>query len=230
MAGSSEEAQTHSYGRKTEGIDGPHVQLKAGDAHSPKSEGGSVMLFAGHGTSADRYHGGSGGSIELIAGSGDGQNKATDHGGDVQITGGAAEKGNGGDFLMKSGPSTEGNSGDIEIASDNSGRLGYSGYIHLGTGSADREASGGIILQTGDSRKSSGGEIYIAVGAAKEGDTYVGAESNDGGNVTVIAGPSSVESCECLCSCPSVCCWHCALLSSFSCALHPPPPQPLADQ
>lgn len=87
VAGDSAETRTYSR-RRLEGVDGPHVQLKAGDATSAKSTGGNVMLFAGHGTSNDKGDGGDGGSIEMIAGGGHGRNARTDTGGDVSMSGG----------------------------------------------------------------------------------------------------------------------------------------------
>ena len=54
VAGSSIETKTCSQ-RRLEGVDGPHVQMKAGDANSAKRSGGSGMLFLGHCTSPERY-------------------------------------------------------------------------------------------------------------------------------------------------------------------------------
>jgi len=56
VAGSSTETAAYCR-RRREGADGPSVQLKAGDATSPKSTGGNVMLFAGHGTDDDIWDG-----------------------------------------------------------------------------------------------------------------------------------------------------------------------------
>ena len=53
------------------------------------------MLFAGHGTNDNRWDGGNGGSIELIAGEGHG--RSTDSG--------ASAYSKGGSLLIKSGPS-----------------------------------------------------------------------------------------------------------------------------
>ena len=186
VAGSSTEVK--SYSRQRDGIDGPHVQLKAGDALSEKSKGGNVMLFAGHGTSKDRWDGGNGGSIELIAGGGHGHNKDLDVGGDVSISGGASENAMGGSVLVKSGPSLEGSSGNVTIMTDNSARFGGSGSVNISTGIAEEGISGEILLVTGTGREAHGGNIQLEVGNAKQGD---------GGNVTLIAGPSSDKYCKC---------------------------------
>ena len=53
VTGSSTETAAYSRQRR-EGAAGSSVQLKAGDATSPKLTGGNVMLFAGHGTNDDR--------------------------------------------------------------------------------------------------------------------------------------------------------------------------------
>ena len=53
LLGSSNKTAAHSRQRRV-GADGPSVQLKTGDATSPKSTGGNVMLFAGHGTNDNR--------------------------------------------------------------------------------------------------------------------------------------------------------------------------------
>jgi len=184
FAGSS--AVTTVYSRsRIEGVDGPDVSLKAGDAISQKSTGGNVMLFAGHGTNQDRWDGGNGGSIELIAGAGHGHNRETDFGGDVIITGGASAFSNGGSFLMKSGPSLEGSSGNVTIVSDNSGRVGVSGSLNVSSGFSRWGSSGDIMIKTGEALKyGHGGDIVLEVGNTN-------AEETDGGNIYAIAGASS---------------------------------------
>lgn len=104
-------------------------------------------FFAGHGTNDDRWDGGNGGSIELIAGGGHGRNQESDAGGDVSITCGAAASSKGGSFLMKSGPSLEGSSGNLTIATDYSGSLGVSGSVNISTGFSNWGASGDMSLQ-----------------------------------------------------------------------------------
>ena len=182
VAGSSAETAAYSR-RRREGADGPLVQLKAGDAASPKSTGGKVIFFAGHGTHDDRWDGGNGGSIELIAGGGYGRNTDTDTGGDVSITGGASAYSKGGSLLIKSGPSLESSSGNVTIATDNSARLGVSGTVNISTGLSRWGDSGNILMFTGTADKyGHGGNIHLEVGNTEDGD---------GGNITAIAGPSS---------------------------------------
>ncbi len=78
------------------------------------------MLFAGHGTQYDSFNsdGGDGGDIFLVAGMGHGENKETDTGGDVHITGGASRRAAGGNLFFKSGPGEhgEGRSGDVNVS------------------------------------------------------------------------------------------------------------------
>lgn len=182
VAGSSTE--DYYTRRSREGVDGSKVQLVAGDALSAKSTGGDVMLFAGHGTNKDRWDGGKGGSIELIAGGGHGHNAETDTGGDIAMTGGVSSKSTGGSFLIQSGPSLETSSGAIEISTSNSGKWGVSGSINISTGIAHWGDSGNITLSTGGSGdKSRGGNaIQLEVGNSR---------SNLGGDVTLIAGSST---------------------------------------
>jgi len=184
FAGSS--AVTTVYSRsRIEGVDGPDVSLKAGDAISQKSTGGNVMLFAGHGTNYDRWDGGNGGNIELIAGAGHGHNRETDFGGDVIITGGASAFSNGGSFSMKSGPGLEGSSGNVTIVSDNSGRVGVSGSVNVSSGFSRWGSSGDITLKTGEALKyGHAGDIVLEVGNTN-------ADETDGGNIYAIAGASS---------------------------------------
>ncbi len=186
MAGSSTEAAAHS--RRVQGTDGAHVQLKAGDATSSKSTGGNIMLFAGHGLSNDRWDGGNGGSIELIAGRGHGRDKDLDTGGDVSITGGASTSSSGGSLVIKSGPSLDSSSGNVTIASDDSAKLGVSGSINISTGLGNWGNSGEISLSTGASQKHGhGGSIHLEVGHTADGN---------GGNATIIAGSSSAMFCK----------------------------------
>jgi len=148
------------------------------------------MLFAGHGTNEDRWDGGNGGSIELIAGGGHGRSADTDTGGDVSITGGASSYSKGGSLLIKSGPSIESSSGNVTIATDNSARLGVSGAvnINISTGHALWGDSGSILLSTGTAEKyGHGGNINLEVGNTEDGD---------GGSITAIAGPSSAMFCK----------------------------------
>ena len=80
----------------------------------------TVMLFAGHGTHQDAFNrdGGDGGDIYLVAGRAHGQNKQTDKGGDVHITGGASKMASGGTLFIKSGPGEhgEGSSGNVNVS------------------------------------------------------------------------------------------------------------------
>lgn len=181
-------AEMTSSSRQSEGADGAYVQLKAGDAASPKSMGGNVILFAGHGTSDDRWDGGNGGSIELIAGGGRGRNKDLDRGGDVSITGGASATSSGGSVVIKSGPSLDGSSGNVTIASDMSAKLGMSGTVNISTGIANWGDSGEILLSTGAVQKyGHGGNIRLEIGHTENGH---------GGNISAMAGPSSAMFCK----------------------------------
>jgi hypothetical protein len=147
-----------------------------------------IMLFGGHGTNDDRWDGGNGGSIELIAGGGHGRSTDTDTGGDVSIAGGASAYSKGGSLLIKSGPSLESSSGNVTIATDNSARLGVSGTVNISTGLARWGDSGNILMSTGAAEKyGHGGNIQLEVGNTEDGD---------GGNITVIAEPSSAMFCK----------------------------------
>lgn len=167
-------------------FDGANIQISAGEADNEKTTGGTVTVFAGHGTSDDKYDGGNGGSIELIAGSGHGRNKDKDGGGDIHLQAGYAVEASGGNVFVKSGPSIEGDSGDVTIASDNSGKWGGSGMLNITTGYS-RESSGRIDISTGDSHAGNGGDIQLAVGDGKEGD---------GGDLIAIAGSTRDMECE----------------------------------
>ena len=167
-------------------FDGANIQISAGEADNEKTTGGTVTVFAGHGTSDDKYDGGNGGSIELIAGSGHGRNKDKDGGGDIHLQAGYAVEASGGNVFVKSGPSIEGDSGDVTIASDNSGKWGESGMLNITTGYS-RESSGRIDISTGDSHAGNGGDIQLAVGDGKEGD---------GGDLIAVAGSTRDMECE----------------------------------
>ena len=50
-------------GKSSGEADGANIQISAGEADGERSTGGTVTVFAGHGSSNDRYDGGNGGSI-----------------------------------------------------------------------------------------------------------------------------------------------------------------------
>src|SRR5210317_1278468 len=140
MTGDSDNGEGGSVeivsGRSSGDANGANIQISAGEASGKDTTGGTVTVFAGHGTNDDRYNGGKGGSIELIAGSGQGRNRDSDVGGDIYLQAGYSLQSSGGDVFVKSGPSIEGDSGDVTIASDNSGKRGASGRLNITTGFA----------------------------------------------------------------------------------------------
>ena len=182
VAGSSTE--NYSSRRKGSGVDGANVEMKAGDATSAMSTGGDVRLYAGHGLSRDRYDGGAGGSIELIAGGAHGLS-TIDTGGDISLTGGAASQSTGGSVIIKSGPSHETSSGDMDIFTDDSGKLGVSGSINMRTGHSEYGTNGEITIATGnDSDTNMGGANSIQLEIGNNDGTL-------GGNINLEAGSST---------------------------------------
>jgi len=179
-------------GKSSGEADGANIQISAGESSGDRTTGGTVTLFGGHGSSNDRYDGGNGGSIELIAGSGHGHNQATDVGGDIYLQAGYSLKSSGGNVFLKSGPSIEGDSGEVTIASENSGKRGTSGMLNITTGFAMEESSGKIDMSTGTSHSSHGGNIELKVGDGNVGD---------GGDLIAIAGSTKDMACEYLCIC-----------------------------
>lgn len=124
------------------------------------------------GTSTDRWDGGNGGSIELIAGVGYGWNKYLDTGGDVSITSGASATSSGGSIVLKSGPSRDSSSGNVTIATDISSKLGLSGIVNISPGTATWGDSGEISLSTGAAQMyGRGDDIRLEIGHTEDGNT-----------------------------------------------------------
>ena len=170
---------------------GGHVLVGAG--YGP-DEGGSVRLIGGSGESNDRKDAGHGGSVDLIGGTAYGQRYYGterqihhDHGGPVTLLGGTSEYSVGGYIHIVSGKS---------LAATKFGHK--SGEIRIETNNSTKHGrSGGISLSTGTSIDGNSGDIRILTGTAKYGAggnfvMHSGEGSRGtGGNITLLAGTST---------------------------------------
>ena len=102
-----------------------------------------------------------------------------DDGGNVELTGGLATAGSGGTIKYVTGFGIGSSSGFFQLATNNAGDVGVSGYISMRSGFTSAGDSGYVEVQTGDATDGTAGYIEMDVGNGNCGA---------GGDVEIIAG------------------------------------------
>jgi hypothetical protein len=104
-----------------------------------------------------------GGKIDISGGASRGV-RPSDHGGNVNFTGGGAAAGRGGSLSMSSGVGAGTSSGLVTLASAAAGTAGTSGEVAVRSGEASLGNSGDLLLATGSAGAGgAAGAIRIAV-------------------------------------------------------------------
>lgn len=151
-------------------FDGGDMVLTAGETQWDGQKGGDIYITGGLGSSNSTTDGGDGGAVFITGGESWGLQPDLDHGGNVELAGGAGAA-KGGTVKLTSGGSDIVSSGDLEFVTADSGAVGESGYILLQTGDAHFN-TGNISLVTGVSEVGYGGGIILSVGLANIHDDY----------------------------------------------------------
>ena len=184
------------------------VTMEAGDRAGKNESGGSAVLRAANGLSANRGRGGdvriaagrsagnstTGGSTTIRAG-----NAKSGVGGSVSLSGGDSNKGFGGDAVLTSGSSTRGlASGDISVLTSD-GNQHPSGDVRISTGTSAASASGEVLIATANAARA--GQLRVRVGMSSLGvggalDLAGGVAEGlfTGGSVSISTGASVLTS------------------------------------
>eukprot|EP01032_Pedospumella_encystans_P022255 gene22255-25219_t len=176
--------------RNTFNAVGGNVSLTAGSGLSPQGgSGGSVVLKAGDGEGEDQFGGniGQGGDVSLQAG-----DAVQGAGGAISLEAGSSALGKGGMISIKSGDSLGKATGDVIISSAASS-IAKSGDVSLGSGASSQD-TGDVSIQSGDSLLEAG-SIFLTAGTS--GSNSVGAlvriragdsTGQTGGLISIVSG------------------------------------------